>query len=123
MLLLLEGPRVSPGKVFVMSIIAEEKKVAPQAAASSKKKNVSNVFEGKVVSVTGSKLVMTSKLGTDYSHTLAKDAKVTCDGTICKPEDLKAGKWIRVTTNRFNRNVATAVECLDKNAEFAQPIA
>ncbi len=73
-----------------------------------------------MVSMTGDKLVMTSKKGKEFSHTLMKDAKFTCDGTDCKAEDLKAGSKIRVTTQKDDRNVATGIECLDKNAEFGQ---
>ena len=34
--------------------------------------------------------------------------------------DLKAGSKIRVTTKKDDRNVATAIESLDKHAEFAK---
>ena len=103
-----------------MSTCNEEKKVAPQDAAVPKKERSSNTFDGKVVSMTGNKLVMTNKAGKEYSHTLATDAKLTCDGTVCKPEDLKAGNKIRVTTKKDDRNMATGIESLDKDAEFAQ---
>jgi hypothetical protein len=50
---------------------------------------------------------------------VAKDAKVTCDGHACKTENIKAGQKIRITTQDDDRNVATCVEFLDKQAEFA----
>jgi len=103
-----------------MSTMNEEKKVAPQDAATSKQGHCSNTFDGKVVSMIASKLVMTNKEGKECSHTLAKDAKLTCDGTVCKAEDLKAGRRIRVTTKKDDRNVATGIESLDKLAAFAQ---
>ena len=58
--------------------------------------------------------------GTESSHTLATDAKLTRDGTHCNAADLKAGSKIRVTTKKDDRNVATVVEALDKHAEFAK---
>jgi ribosomal protein S17 len=103
-----------------MSTVNEERKEGPHDTAISKKQLSSNTFEGKVVSMTGDKLVMTNKEGKEYSHTLAKDAKLTCDGTACKAEDLTAGSKIRVTTKKDDRRVATGIECLDKNVEFAQ---
>jgi len=103
-----------------MSTVNEEKKAAPRNAAESKSGTDRNTFEGKIVSITGDKLVMANKEGKEYSHTLAKDARLTCDGTDCKAEDLKAGRQIRVTTTKEDRNVATGIESLDKNAEFAQ---
>lgn len=92
-----------------MSTVNEETKVAS-----------SNTYVGKVVSMIGNKLVMTNKEGREHSHTLAKDATLSCDGTVCKAEDLTAGSTIRVTTMKDNRDVATDIDCLDKDAEFAQ---
>jgi len=61
---------------------------------------------------------MTGKDGKDHTHTIAADAKLTCDGTICKSEDLKPGMKIRVTTKKADKEVATKIEALDKRAEF-----
>ncbi len=66
--------------------------------------------DGKVVSVAGEKLTTTCSQGKEHCHTLAKDAKVTCDGQASKPADLKAGTHVRVTTHKDDKNVATAVE-------------
>jgi hypothetical protein len=78
-----------------------------------------DTHDGKVVSVTKSKLVMTGTDGKKHSHTVAADAKISCDGTACKLEDLKAGLRIRVTTKNGNRDVAIRVEALNKNERFA----
>ena len=54
--------------------------------------------DGKVVSLNGDKLVMTGTPGEDeQTCTLTADVRVTCDGKICKPSDLKPGMRIRVT--------------------------
>jgi hypothetical protein len=74
--------------------------------------------DGKVVSVTADKLVMTDKDGKEHSHTLALDAKVSCDGNMCKLEDLKPGMKIRVTTKKDEGQAATRIEALDKNEDF-----
>jgi RNase P/RNase MRP subunit p29 len=95
-----------------MTIAKLKKKEAAQGAASAKKEPSSNSFEGKVVSMTGNKLVMRNKDGTAVSHVLAKDAKVTCNGKPGATDDLKAGTEIRVSTKTDNRNVATGIECL-----------
>lgn len=96
------------------------KKMAAQDTANGKEEPTSNTLEGKVVSITGDKLVTASKSGKIYSHTLAKDVKLTRDNTACKPEDLKAGSAIRVTTKKDDRNVATSIELLNKNCQAAQ---
>ncbi len=100
--------------------VIENLQFAPQDAAINKQASSSKTFEGKVVSLTGNKLVMSSQAGTESSHTLAADAKLTCDGMVCQAEDLKAGNKIRVTTKKDNRNVATGIESLSQQAEFAQ---
>ena len=103
-----------------MSIFDEEQKASSDDTTISRKECSPNTFEGEVVGVTGNKLVMKNKEGKQYSHTLTDDAKLTCDGTICKAEELKSGTRIRVTTKQNDRRVATSVEALSKNAEFTQ---
>jgi hypothetical protein len=73
--------------------------------------------EGTVVSVTGDKLVMKAD-GKEHEHTLAKNAKITCDGKECKLEDLKPGMKIKVTTKKGDNTIATKIQALDKNTEF-----
>jgi len=66
--------------------------------------------EGKVVSVAGDKLTTTCSQGKEHCHTMAQDAKVTCDGMAAKAADLKAGTDVRITTHKDDMTVATAVE-------------
>ena len=66
--------------------------------------------DGKVVSVTGDKITTTCSEGKQHCHTMAKDAKVTCDGQASKAADLKAGTCVRVTTTKDDKSVATAIE-------------
>lgn len=69
-----------------------------------------NTYEGRVVSVIGDRLTTMCSEGKQHCHTMAKDAKVTCDGKAGKVADLKAGTQVRVTTRKDDKNVATAVE-------------
>jgi len=78
-----------------------------------------STHDGKVVSITGDKLVMANKDGKEHSHALARDVKLTLDGKACKAADLKAGTRIRVTTRGADKQLATRIEGLDKNPEFA----
>lgn len=80
----------------------------------------SHEHEGIVVSMQGQKLEMTDEDGKhEHSHVLRENAKVTCDGKVCKAADLKKGMRIRVTTEKKAPHSATHVEALDKNPEFA----
>ncbi|CAN5615136.1 hypothetical protein BH11PLA2_BH11PLA2_51550 [soil metagenome] len=69
-----------------------------------------NVHEGKVDSVAGDTLNTTCSEGNKHCHTVAKDAKVTCDGKTSKVADLKAGTCVHVTTHKDDKKTATAVE-------------
>src|SRR6185369_14748972 len=75
--------------------------------------------EGKVVSITGDKLVMTGKDGKEHSHALTPEAKLTLDGKACLAADLKAGTRIRVTTQGEGNTVVSRIDGLDKTPDFA----
>jgi len=87
---------------------------APDLAAKAADEST---HDGNVVSVAGEKLVMKSKDDKEHTHTCA-DAKVTCDGKVCKLEELKPGMKIRVTTKNDNKKAATRIEAIDKNEDF-----
>jgi GH24 family phage-related lysozyme (muramidase) len=79
----------------------------------------SSSHDGKAVSITGDKLVMTNMDGAqEHTYTLAADIKVTCDGKVCKVVDLKPGMRVRVTTEIAEPNAATRIEALDNNRSF-----
>lgn len=67
-------------------------------------------INGTVVGVVGDKLTTTGREGKQQSHTVAKDAKVTCDGSVSKAADLKPGTPVRVTLHKDDATIATAVE-------------
>ena len=95
-------------------------KVATHIEAIDKHETFANTHDGKLVSITSSKLVMTSKDGKEHSHSVSTDTKVSCDGKDCKASDLKAGMKIRVTTKKSDEGVAIEIEAIDKHGEFAQ---
>lgn len=88
------------------------------ATALAAKDAEPGTHDGKLVSMTGNKLVMTGKDGQEHSHTVTADAKVCCDGKDCKSADLKPGMKIRVTLATDKPNTVTRVQALDKKFEF-----
>lgn len=92
------------------------------ATSSTKTESCGHTHDGKVVSISGNTLVMSGSDGKEHSHTVAADAKVCCDGTACKAQDLKVGSQIRVTTKTDDKQVATKIESLDKQTKFAQSV-
>jgi hypothetical protein len=95
-----------------------EATVASKIEAIRKNATYANTHDGKLVSMSATSFVMTGKDGKEHSHTLATDAKVTCDGKPCKIGDLEAGMKIRVTTSQTDKNSAINIEALDKDTEF-----
>jgi CTP-dependent riboflavin kinase len=87
------------------------------AFAAEDAKNATH--EGKLVSITGNKLVMASQDNKEHSHTLSTDAKLTLDGKVVQAGELKPGTRIRVTTTDADKSMANRVEALVKNREFA----
>ncbi|MFO0455903.1 MAG: hypothetical protein ACK5Z0_07815 [Planctomycetota bacterium] len=77
--------------------------------------------DGEVVSVTDGKLVMTGEDGHEHSHSLGAKAKLTLDGKVCRPADLKPGIRVRVTTG-VGESAATRVEAIERNRAFASHV-
>lgn len=94
--------------------------VAFVSAPALAEKSAGDVHEGKVVSASGNKLVMSDKDGKEHTHTLAENAKVMVDGKAGKAADLKPGMKIRLTTKKGDVNTTLKVEALDKNADFGK---
>jgi predicted DNA-binding antitoxin AbrB/MazE fold protein len=110
--------------ILAMSVSAfAAEKTAPQQETNKAEKTVNPIQDtqdGKVVSITGDKLVMTDTQGNkECTCTVADDAKVTCDGKTCKVSDLKSGTKIRVTTTGTDKKVANRIEGIEKNSAFA----
>jgi len=67
--------------------------------------------DGKVVSVSEGKLVMTDNDGkNEHSHAVGATAKVTLDGKEAKLADLKAGDHITVTQDEGGKVTAVAAK-------------
>lgn len=95
---------------------------ATNVEAINKNPLFANMHEGKVVSVTNSKLVMTGDDGQEHSHTITDDTKVTLDKKECRASDLKPGIKIRVTTKKSDEAAVTCIEAIDKDGDFAGQI-
>jgi len=94
---------------LVLAVMAVALFVALPALAAE-----DNTHTGKVVSVADGKLVMTDKNDKEMTHSVAADAKITCDGKECKLADLKKGIFVKVTTKKDDAKVAIAIEASTK---------
>jgi hypothetical protein len=75
-----------------------------------------NTHVGKLVKITGNKLTMSDKEGkTETTHTIAPDAKITCDGKACTAADLKPGVVLIVTTKPGDKDTAIKVDASTKD--------
>ena len=105
-------------RMYALSALAVAMLVGNASAfATEEAKN--ETHEGKLVSITGNKLVLTGEDNKEHSHTLTTDAKLTLDGKAVQPADLKPGTRIRVTTLEGDKSSVNRVEGLGKNREFA----
>lgn len=86
-----------------------------ETASDSKETDMNSTtakpHEGVVKAVAGDKITTTCSKGNDHVHTVAKDAKVSCDGQTCKTSDLKVGSTVHVTTHKDDKKIATAIDC------------
>jgi uncharacterized protein (TIGR03000 family) len=108
---------LKPGMTIRVTTKNGDKGVATRIEALDKREEFTSLHDGKVVSVADGKLVMTCTDGMAFTHTLAKDANLTCDGKVCQASDLKPGMRIRVTTTD-DALIATRIEALVKNDQF-----
>jgi len=79
-------------------------------------KPANNTYTGVVVSTVDGKLTMIGKNKKEHTHTVAKDATITCNGKDCKLEDLKKDQTVTVTFRKQGDDyVVTKIEA--KSAE------
>ncbi len=75
------------------------------------KKPDQDTHEGKIIKIDGNKFTMADREGkNEHTHTLAPDARVTCDAKECKLADLKPGMAVRVWTKKGDLDTALKVE-------------
>ena len=101
-----------------MSKITVDKKASSTNPGGSDAGSTTCSFEGQFVSLAGSRLVVESDHDAKTTYALATNALMTRDGKIGKEETLKAGRRIRVTTQKGNSNMVTGIEWLNKNTSF-----
>lgn len=104
--------RVLP--LFVLALLAYV--VSPALAEDKDKpaKAKKNTHAGHFVSAEGNKFTMVGHNKKEHTHTVASDAKITCNGKECKLSDLKKGVFIKVTTKEDDPKTVIAVEASTK---------
>jgi hypothetical protein len=98
---------------FVLALLAY---VVSPAFAEDKDKatKAKNTHRGVAVSVEGNKLTMVGRDKKEHTHTVASDAKITCDGKECKLSDLKKGVFLEVTTKEGDPKTVVAIKASTK---------
>jgi hypothetical protein len=100
-----------------LPVVADDKNKDDKTAGGK------NMHEGTFVSATGNTLVMKGKgaESKEHRHTIAKNARIMCDGKECALTDLKPGQKIRVTVAKdatSGTEQVTKLEALDKEKSF-----
>ena len=88
------------GTKIRVTTLSKDPDAVTHLEAIESNKLFADTHDGKVVSATAGRIVMTDLDGKEHSHSLSTDTKVTCDGKVCKAGDLKSGLRIRVTTKK-----------------------
>ena len=114
----LQVPENSQGRELKMSKITVDKKASSANAVCSDAGSATCSFEGKFVSIAGSRLVVESDHDAKTTYALASNALMTCDGKVGTEETLKAGRRIRVTAEKGNSNMVIGIEWLNRNTSF-----
>jgi len=109
---------IKPGMKVRISTKPEDKQVVTRIEALDKQGAFDGTHDGKLVSITETKLVMTGKNGKEHSHMLSAYAKLTCDGQPCKWDELKPGTKIRVTTKSEETQAVVRIEAIAKQEVF-----
>lgn len=92
--------------------------VAAAKAAGAATVSGAGTFECTFVGIAAGRLQVAGEHDTKASYALASHAVVTCDGKASRGEALKAGKRIRVTTQKGNPNMVTGIEWLSRDGSF-----
>ena len=83
------------------------------AADAAKEKAAGSTVTGTVAKTGDGSITVTDKEGKDHALTVAKDAKIQCDGKDCKLADLAKGTMVTVTLND-DKTAATQIDAKTK---------
>ena len=86
--------------------------VALAAALSAQADDKTTTHKGIVVSVEGNKVTMSDVDGKNlHSHMIPAGAAVTCEGAVCRLQDVRKGMYVIVTMEKQgDKNVVTLIE-------------
>lgn len=114
-----QASELQPGQRIRVTTRPGDQKVALAVEAIEKQSDFATAHDGEVVSISGDTLVMNGSKQGRHTHRLLATLVITCDGAICQPADLKPGVKIRLSVRTLRLEVATRLEALDMDADFA----
>jgi hypothetical protein len=82
--------------------------IAAEPAKAADKSN--SAITGTVTKAGDGAITVTDASGKDHKLMVDKAADISCDGKVCKLEDLKNGVSVTVTTKKDDTTVATKIE-------------
>lgn len=78
-----------------------------------------DTYDGTLVGLSKDGLLISTREKQQHSFSVANDAYVCCDGVTCGIEKLKVGGRIRLTVCANDKHVATIIESLANQSDFA----
>jgi hypothetical protein len=96
-------------RVFALALVLVVALVVTPSLVLAEEKG--SVQEGTIVKVADGKVTIEGTDKKEHTCEVAKDAKITCNGKVCKLEDLKKGVKVKVTVAK---KMATKIEATTK---------
>jgi len=84
------------------------------AFARADKVDAASTVIGTVSTTADGQITVTDKDGKDHALSVAKDAKITCDGSACALKDLKKGTAVTVTLAANDKTMAQQIDAKTK---------
>ena len=106
------------GMKIRVTTFKSDKGVATEIEALDKHQMFANTQDGTLIRLSHGELVMLDINSEDHFYKLSPKAVITLDGISVKPEDLKMGMKLRVTSSAENKSVASRVQAIHKIPEF-----
>lgn len=97
----------------------EEPQHATCSGTEATVRTAGDTHDGTLVGLSNDGLVISTAENRQHSFIVAKDAYVCCDGVTCGIDTLKLGGRVRLTAHANDQHVATIVESLTNDSDFA----
>lgn len=106
------------GMKIRVTTLKSDKMVATEIEALDKQQSFGNTQDGTLASLTNKRISILDVNGQDHIYTLSDTVVIILNGVAVKPEDLKKGMKVRVTTALHHKSIATRIQAMREMPDF-----